>query len=168
MRLMEKNRGGNEAYCTAPMCLLLLSMVQILRGPHGLLPVAVLSALIKPSIVMLLQHILEFDTAVGFHDLLDALSAQGVQLAAVDFQPCRQHVHHHGDFHRQLEQQTGDTIFTALDCGPQGGNQCGGQEICDLLAYDVIAVEAYRLFYKLVLTSAVGVGKLCLLQYRLR
>lgn len=61
------------------------------------------SASIEPAVVMFLQHIFEFDTAVGFLHLLDAPPAEIVQLAVVDLQPCRQHVHHHADLHGELE-----------------------------------------------------------------
>ena len=42
---------------TQRVCLSLFSVAQILQGLHGLLPVAVLSASIEPTVVMLLQHI---------------------------------------------------------------------------------------------------------------
>ena len=51
---------------------------------------------------MLLQHIFEFDTSIGFFHLLDAPLAEIVQLAVVDLRSCRQHVHHYADLHVSL------------------------------------------------------------------
>ena len=108
---------------------------------------------------MISQRILEGDTAVGLFDILHAPPAELVQLTVVDLQPCGQHVHHHAQFHRLLEHQPGDAVFAALDRGPQGGHQRGRQEVCDLLADDVVTVAADGLLHELISASAGRIGK---------
>ena len=104
---------------------------------------------------LVVDSVFEADAPIGLLHFPDRPGAECLEILIADLHARRQHIHHHVDLHRQLEEQTGDAVLTVLDGPAHGGHQRGRQVRRGLLARNIASVEADCLVNLVVLALAV-------------
>ena len=104
---------------------------------------------------MVTDSVVQRNVAAGFFHVLAAPSPQRLELFIGNLHSCRQHIHHHVQINRQLEEQTTDAVLRILNRTAQDGRQCGREISGGILTGDVAGVEPDGLLDELVLCTVV-------------